>query len=219
MKLSIIVPTFNEEKTISSLLNNISNTCNIAHEVIIVDGGSSDQTLYLADKNSNIIVESKKGRAIQQNAGAKIAKGNYLLFIHSDSFLPEKFYTDIKNDWGYFTVKLSGQSKAFRVIEFMMNLRSRLTSITTGDQGIFVLNNLFKEVGGFANLSLMEDIELCTRLKKKAKPYSSRLKITTSSRKWERNGVAKTILSMWWYRLQFYFGIDSKVLEKKYYRN
>ncbi|MFK5985309.1 MAG: TIGR04283 family arsenosugar biosynthesis glycosyltransferase [Pseudomonadota bacterium] len=228
MKLSIIIPTLNEAVHISKFLNNLKILCDkqlaTEYELILVDGGSSDQTLKLAKNCVDKIIHSEKGRAIQQNAGAKHAIGEYLLFLHADSYLSKIFFKEIENlnsssqlVWGRFDVVLSGAHKGLRVIEFMMNLRSRVTGIATGDQGIFVTREAFEQLGGFADLALMEDIELCARLKKQSPPYNSKLKIITSSRKWEKNGIFKTMRLMWWYRLLFYFGVDSKILEKKYY--
>ncbi len=224
MKLSIIIPTLNESPHIVDFLNHLIPLCHSACEVVLVDGGSMDKTIELAKKFVDNIVVSKKGRSIQQNTGAKKATGDYFLFLHADSVLANDFLKEIEFiasseqcQWGHFDVQLSGSHKGLRVVEYMMNLRSRLTGIATGDQGIFVSKKLFFQVGGFADLALMEDINLSSRLKQYSRPYCSKLKIKTSSRRWEKNGIFKTILSMWWYRLQFFFGVDSKKIEKRYY--
>ncbi|MFK5892995.1 MAG: TIGR04283 family arsenosugar biosynthesis glycosyltransferase [Pseudomonadota bacterium] len=224
MKLSIIIPTLNEESNIVALLKKLQYLRLIKHEVIMVDAGSRDTTIELAREWVDQIVLSEKGRAIQQNTAAKKATGNVLLFLHADTQLPENFLDEIlvieKNNqyhWGRFDIQLSGKNAGLRIIEFMINLRSRLTGIATGDQAIFIQKHVFDQINGFANLSLMEDIDLSTRLKKISKPYCSKLKVKTSSRRWENNGLLKTIVLMWWYRLQFFFGVDSRLLEKKYY--
>ena len=224
MKLSIIIPCLNEEKVIAKVLTSLQYLRLSQHEIILVDAGSGDKTIEIARDWVDHIVISEKGRALQQNLGAKKATGNYLLFLHADTFLPVGFIHQIEQlelssqyDWGRFDIQLSGYHPGLRLIEYMINLRSRLTSIATGDQAIFVRKKVFQQIGGFANLSLMEDIDLSTRLKKISKPYCSTLKVKTSSRRWEKNGLLKTVLLMWWYRLQFFFGVDSKVLEKKYY--
>jgi rSAM/selenodomain-associated transferase 2 len=224
-KLSIIIPTLNEENSIVKVLNPLQYVRQLGHEIIIVDANSSDRTIEFAQVLADKIVYSEKGRAIQQNRGAKVASGNHLLFLHADTYLPAQFINEVQSCyhskdkcWGRFDVSLSGSHKAFRVVECMMNLRSRITSIATGDQAIFVHKKCFNQVGHFKKLQLMEDIELSSRLKKISKPYCSRLKVMTSSRRWEKNGIIKTIVSMWWFRLQFFFGVDSSILVKKYYK-
>ncbi len=224
MKLSIIIPTFNEASNIVCLLKKLQYLRKVNHEVILVDAGSTDATVELAQEWVDCIESSEKGRAFQQNAGAKKATGNFLLFLHADTFLPENFLNEIlfleqsrQFCWGHFDIHLSGNHPGLRLIEFMINLRSRLTGIATGDQAIFVKREVFDQMDGFADLYLMEDIDLSTRLNKISKPYCSKLKVTSSSRRWEKNGLIKTVVLMWWYRLQFFFGVDSKVLEKKYY--
>jgi len=224
MQLSIIIPCLNEEENIVSLLKTLQFLRQLKHEVILADGGSTDNTIEYAEKWVDSIVVSKKGRAIQQNTGAKVANGNWLLFLHADTFLHPNFLDEfIKIDkldqynWGRFDISLSGLNPGLRLIEFMINLRSRFTGIATGDQAIFVRKSIFNRVGGFADLALMEDINLSSALKRLSKPYCSKLKVKTSSRRWEKNGLIKTILLMWWYRLQFFFGVDSRILEKRYY--
>jgi len=224
MKLSIIIPTLNEAENIVSLLKALQYLRKINHEIILVDAGSTDKTIELAKKWVDFIELSKKGRAIQQNSGAKVANGDVLLFLHADTHLPETFLNEIlvlkkstNFNWGRFDVQLSGKQLGFRVIEFMMNFRSRLTGIATGDQAIFVKKEMFEQINGFSNLSLMEDIDLSSRLNKISKPYCSKLKVITSSRRWEQNGLINTIILMWWYRLQFFFGVDSHKIEQKYY--
>jgi rSAM/selenodomain-associated transferase 2 len=224
MKLSIIIPTLNEEKNIVSLLKGLQYFRQSQHEVILVDATSTDKTVELAKGRVDKIVICDKGRANQQNAGARIARGDWLIFLHADTLLPTNFLEEICNidlyneyHWGRFDIRLSGPHPGFRLIEFMINTRSRLTGIATGDQAIFIRKTLFNQIGGFTNLRLMEDIKLSSSLNKISKPYCSKLKVITSSRRWEKNGIIKTILLMWWYRLQFFFGMDTKLLEKKYY--
>lgn len=222
--LSIIIPTRNEASHIVSLLTPLQIFRQAGVEIILVDAYSTDATVILATPLVDSIIISVKGRAVQQNKGAALAKGKYLLFLHADTILPPQFIDEIKlcdqlhkNHWGRFDVKLSGRRIGFRIIELMMNLRSRLSGIATGDQAIFVQKKSFTDIGGFASLQLMEDIDLCSRLKKLSKPYCSKLKVVTSSRRWEKNGLIKTIVTMWWYRLQFFFGVDTHRLEKQYY--
>lgn len=192
------------------------------HEVIIVDGGSRDNTLAIAYEITDTVIISKKGRALQMNSGASIASGEVLLFLHADTLLPDSVtriisdaFTD-ENFWGRFDVRLSNNRFVFRLIEYMMNLRSSLTSIVTGDQAIFVESKLFERVGGFPEIALMEDIEISRRLKKVAKPVCLKQKVVTSSRRWETNGVFATVLLMWKIRLYHFFGVSPEKLSQMY---
>jgi rSAM/selenodomain-associated transferase 2 len=192
------------------------------HEVVIVDGGSRDNTLTIAYEVTDTVIISKKGRALQMNSGASIASGEVLLFLHADTLLPDdvsRIISDAcadENFWGRFDVRLSNERFVFRLIEYMMNLRSSLTSIVTGDQAIFVERKLFDRVGGFPEIALMEDIEISRRLKKVAKPVRLKQKVITSSRRWETNGVFATVLLMWKIRLYYFFGVSPEKLNQMY---
>jgi len=223
MKVSIVIPTLNEASNIGSLLASMQLLRKSGHEVILADGGSCDNTTTLAGSLVDHIVTSKKGRAIQQNTGAQIATGEWLFFLHADTQLPQNFQSIIQSLpksgslWGRFDVKLSGQHALFRIIEKMMNLRSRLTGIATGDQLIFVSRELFEHVDGFKEIGLMEDIELSGRLKKISVPICFSEFVITSSKKWEKNGILRTVLFMWWLRLSYFLGKDPDQLQKLYY--
>jgi len=226
--LSIIIPVFNEahilHKNLSILHDqlkklNIDKHC----EVILVDGGSADATVEVASKFNNVVVQSLlKGRAVQMNKGAKIAQGRVLLFLHSDTRLPCEFFpylSAIKEyDWGFFMLKLSGKACAFRVIERCINFRSSLTSVATGDQSIFIGRKLFRDIGGFADIPLMEDVEITKRLRRVSPPVVILKQLVTSSRRWEQQGVFSTILLMWRLRLYYFLGVSPKALAKQYYR-
>jgi hypothetical protein len=141
-----------------------------------------------------------------------------LWFLHADSELPEQADELIINavtmgtsTWGRFDVRLSGKQKLLRVVEKMMNLRSRLTGIATGDQGIFINRKLFEQAGGYPDQQIMEDIALCKELKKYQSPVSLREKMVTSSRRWEKNGVVRTIVLMWILRAAYYFGVPADI--------
>lgn len=197
-------------------------------EVIVVDGGSDDATVELAKKyTNNVIVSPVKGRASQMNYGASIAIGKTLLFLHSDTFLPDPAlptesifpFLDKENIWGFYPVKLNGTHVLFRVIATMMNMRSRLTSVATGDQCLFVERNFFVRQGGFCDIPLMEDVDICKRLRKKARPLIAKIPIVTSSRRWEEKGIVKTILLMWYLRALYFLGVPPKNLVKRYYSN
>jgi rSAM/selenodomain-associated transferase 2 len=223
-KISIIIPSLNEEKCISETLASLQQARIAGHEVILSDGGSIDHTIDIAQPLVDVVVTAQAGRALQMNHGAAQASGDILWFIHADSIVPldadtyiiDSFtYSD--NVWGRFDIRLSGAQRIFRLIEFMINLRSRITGIATGDQGIFMLRYAFDQVGGFAEIPLMEDIAISNKLKRIKAPVYINKKITTSSRRWEQNGIIKTILLMWWLRLAFYFGISPRHLAKIYH--
>lgn len=221
-ELSIIIPVLNEAGSIGTCLWRLQTLRNRGVEIIVVDGGSHDATVSLAAPLADRVIHSKKGRAVQMNAGAAVTTGRILLFLHADTQLPDQAYTTILNVmelphvWGRFDVKLSGMHSVFRIIELMMNLRSGLTGIATGDQAIFVTRSAFYAVDGFPDYPLMEDIELSKRLKKIAFPVCLRDKVITSSRRWERNGILRTIGLMWWLRFLYYLGTHPSVLQRVY---
>jgi len=223
MKLSFIIPTLNEAEGIDNILRSLQYLRKAGHEIIIADGGSTDNTIQIAQPLVDKIVQCPKGRAIQQNRGAMLAVGDYLFFLHADTQIPINFESIIKKHlkknviWGRFDVRLSGNHVFFRIIEKMMNWRSRLTRIATGDQLIFCRKDIFTQIGGFKEIALMEDIELSGRLKKISPPYFFSEKVITSSKKWEKNGIVSTILLMWWLRLNYFFGKDPRQLVKLYY--
>lgn len=222
MKISIIIPVLNEEMNLSRLSHYLQSVQQHGHEVIVVDGGSRDNTLSIAYRITNTVIVSMPGRALQMNSGAAIASGEVLLFLHADTFLPEdalKIIADLsqkRNLWGRFNVRLSSSRFVFRLIETLMNLRSCFTSIATGDQAIFIEKNLFKQVGGFPEIALMEDIEISRRLKKASRAVCIKQKVITSSRRWENNGVVATVLLMWKLRLYYFFGVSPEKLKQLY---
>lgn len=225
--LSIIIPVLNEahslEENLSSLhglLEDIKK--DKLYEVILVDGGSTDATIEIASAFNNSIVTSKvSGRAAQMNMGAKMAKGQMLLFLHGDTRLPFDFFSFLnevkKDEWGFFLLKLSGKAWIFRIIERCINFRSSLTAVATGDQGIFVGRQLFSDLKGYADLPLMEDVEITKRLRKISSPTVIPKQIVTSSRRWEKRGVLTTVLLMWRLRLSYFLGVSPHVLAKQYY--
>jgi rSAM/selenodomain-associated transferase 2 len=217
MKFSIIIPTLNEEKTIQSCLlalQPLRREC----EIIIVDGDSIDNTLILAVPLADKVIASAKGRAKQMNNGARYASGDVLIFLHADTSLPENAFhlilQNIRNPrhWGRFDIQLSGDHFMLKVIAQMMNWRSRLTGIATGDQVIFVTNRAFNKAGQFPEINLMEDIALCKKLKKISPPICLKAKVISSGRRWEHNGIFKTMLLMWSLRLRYFFGADPQTL-------
>jgi len=221
-QLSIIIPTLNEIENIEATLRPLQTLRAQGHEIIVTDGGSEDTTVALATPLCDRLVHAPRGRALQMNEGARYACGNYLLFLHADSVLPDDAPGLISSalqssTWGRFDVRLSGRHWLLRIIESMMNLRSRLTGIATGDQAIFVMRGLFEELGGFPDLALMEDIELSKRLKRHGRPACLKQKVLTSSRRWEAHGILKTVLLMWRLRLAYFFGARPEQLSRHYY--
>jgi rSAM/selenodomain-associated transferase 2 len=217
MKFSIIIPTLNEEKTIEgclSALQPLRNEC----EIIIADGDSTDNTRMLASPLADKVITSAKGRARQMNKGASYATGEVLIFLHADTCLPENALQLIQQKisstrlWGRFDIQLSGKHFMLMVIAQMMNWRSRLTGIATGDQVIFVTHPTFEKVGKYPEIDLMEDIALCKALKKISPPICLKDKVISSGRRWERNGIFKTMLLMWSIRLRYFFGTDPQTL-------
>jgi rSAM/selenodomain-associated transferase 2 len=219
MSLSIIVPMLNEEAGIGATLSGLRE---LGAEIIAVDGGSSDKSVEIAQALADQVVHATRGRARQMNAGAAVAQGEVLLFLHADTRLPPAadrlIFEAIAGgaDWGRFDVRISGDSIWFPVIAAFMNQRSRVTGIATGDQAIFVKRSVFEQIGGFPDLPLMEDIVLSQRLKQLSRPACLRAKVTTAGRRWEKHGVLRTILTMWWLRLRFFFGADPKQLAIEY---
>jgi len=217
MKFSIIIPTLNEENTIEGCLTPLlplRNEC----EIIIADGGSIDNTRILAERLVDKVITSERGRSKQMNNGARQATGDMLIFLHADTCLPENALQLIRLKicsarlWGRFDIQLSGAPLMLKVISQMMNWRSRLTGIATGDQVIFVSRSVFDKVGQYPEISLMEDIALSKALKNISPPICLKDKVISSGRRWEQNGVVKTILLMWCLRLRYYFGADPELL-------
>jgi rSAM/selenodomain-associated transferase 2 len=224
MTLSIIIPTLNEADDIARMLQSLQAFRTWGHEVIVVDGGSSDATVETARPFVDQMLETVRGRARQMNAGAAAAHRDVLVFLHADTRLPRSADRAIRDAlcrkkrlWGRFDVRLSGRHPFLRVVERAMNLRSRLTGIATGDQAIFVRRRAFKQVGGFADVPLMEDIILSCTLRGVSRPACITKKATTSSRRWERQGIIRTMLNMWSLRLLFFLGADPARLAQSYY--
>ena len=221
MKLSIIIPALNEAGSIEQVLMSVRALVMPA-EVIVVDGGSKDNTRDLAQPLADLVIQSTRGRARQMNAGAAKATGEYLLFLHADTRLPTEAWTQLQSafdqdaHWGRFDVRISGKPVMLIVVARLMNWRSRLTGIATGDQAMFVHRELFESLGGFPDQPLMEDIELSRRLLKHSRPYCLAGPVTTSGRRWEQRGVWSTIGLMWRLRYRYWRGESAEQLAKEY---
>lgn len=223
-RLAIIVPVLNEATLVRTCLERLQPLRARGHEVLLADGDSSDGSAALATDLVDHVVVAARGRALQMNAAARQATAPVLLFLHVDTELPEAADASIARGlarsgacWGRFDVRLSGRAPALRVIERAMNLRSRVTGIATGDQGLFVQRALFDAVGGYPPLPLMEDIALSERLLRYGRPVCLRERVVTSSRRWERDGIARTVLLMWRLRFDYWRGVAPTQLARRYY--
>lgn len=222
-QISIIVPVLNEAAVIRATLTALQPLRTAGHELIVVDGGSTDGTAALAGPLADRVVTAPRGRARQMNAGARKARGEVLWFLHADTLPPagaeRLILAGLEANgrvWGRFDVRLSGRHPLLRVVERLMNWRSRLTGIATGDQGVFVSHAAFLMVGGFPEIPLMEDIALSRRLKRLGPPLCLKARVVTSSRRWETHGIVSTILLMWRLRLAYALGADPAHLARRY---
>jgi rSAM/selenodomain-associated transferase 2 len=221
-RLSIIVPAL-DEPAIADHLARLAPLQARGAQVIVVDGGSADGTLERARPFADLALSAPRGRASQMNAGAAVARGRILLFLHADTDLPEDADALVQDAvgarqraWGRFDVRIAGRNPLLRVVAGMMNARSRTTGIATGDQAIFVTREAFSAVGGYPDQPLMEDIALSRALKRLAPPLCLKAKVTTSGRRWETHGVLRTILLMWRLRLAYRLGADPHRLAGAY---
>jgi rSAM/selenodomain-associated transferase 2 len=222
-KLSIVIPTLDEAAGIVAQLESLQPLRARGHEVIVVDGGSRDGTAGLARPLADRVLDAPRGRAVQMNAGARLATADILLFLHADTRLPERADTLVSDalarpdrGWGRFDVRICGRHPLLPVVAAAMNLRSRLTGIATGDQAIFVRRRLFEALGGFPEIALMEDIALSRSLRARSRPVCLRSRVLTSGRRWEKHGVLRTIFTMWRLRLAYFLGAAPARLARDY---
>ncbi len=220
--LSIVVPVLNEAAGIAATLQALAPLRERGAEVIVVDGGSADDTQRRAAPWADRVLGSPRGRARQMNAGAAAARAPLLLFLHADTQLPDGadavLHAAIAGGaaWGRFDVHIEGRAVLLRLVAALMNLRSRLSGIATGDQALFVRREAFERVGGFPDQPLMEDIELSRRLRALQRPHCLRQRVRTSGRRWETHGVWRTIWLMWRLRWRYWRGESPHSLAQVY---
>jgi rSAM/selenodomain-associated transferase 2 len=219
MRVSIIIPILDEANILPRLLDNLQG---LAAEIIFVDGGSTDGSITLVRKTGYRCFEAPAGRAIQMNAGASIASGDVLLFHHADSLLPRGCLNSIRRSiengcaGGSFDLQLDTSRTLFRIVGFMITLRSRLASVSTGDQGMFVTRAAFDELGGFTEQPIFEDVDMSLRLQRVGRVCQLHPPILTSSRRWEIQGAYRTVLRMWVLRALYYVGVSPQRLAQYY---
>jgi rSAM/selenodomain-associated transferase 2 len=220
--LSVIVPVLDEAACIEACLASLQPMRARGVEVLVVDGGSRDATRALAAPLAERVIDAPRGRARQMNAGAQAANGEILLFAHADCTLDADADHAIVRaiargaSWGRFDVTIAGNDPLLTVVAAMMNARSRLTGIATGDQAMFARREDFRAAGGFPDIPLMEDVALSKALKRSGPPACLRERVTTSGRRWERHGTVRTILLMWELRMAYALGADPARLARRY---
>lgn len=222
-QLSIIVPVLDEAAGIADALAALAPFRERGAEAIVADGGSRDRTVELARPLADAVLSAPRGRGAQMNAGAAAAKGDVLLFLHADTRLPpeaDRLLLDGLQDtafqWGRFDVRIEGRSPLLPFVSGLMNWRSLITGIVTGDQAMFMTREAFDAAGGFPDIALMEDVAMSKRLKRISRPLGLAAYVTTSGRRWDERGALRTILLMWRLRLEFFFGVEPAVLARRY---
>jgi rSAM/selenodomain-associated transferase 2 len=221
MRLSVVMPALDEADGIEEALTSLAPLRARGVEVVVADGGSSDATVALACPLADLVIAAPRGRGAQMNAGAAASGGDVLLFLHADTRLPRDADALIRDGllrsgrtWGRFDVRIAGVHPLLPIIAALMNLRSRMTGIATGDQAIFISRAAFG--AGFPEIALMEDIAMAKRLKRTGRPLCISSPALTSGRRWEKHGVMKTIVLMWCLRLAYFLGANPARLARSY---
>jgi len=221
MRLSVIVPTLDEAGALAPTLAAARQPG--MHELIVVDGGSRDETVAVARRLADHVLTAPRGRAAQMNAGAAVAEGDVFLFLHADTGLPPGYPALVAHGLeeaavvgGRFDVRLDAPGFAYRFLGRAISARSRLTGVATGDQAIFVRRTVFARLGGYPPLPLMEDVAFCRALKRTGRLACLRATVVTSARRWERHGLVRTVLLMWGLRAAYYAGVSPARLARVY---
>ncbi len=221
MTVSVIIPTLNEETVLERTLRRARQPA--VREIIVADGGSTDTTRAIARQLADVVICAPQGRAAQMNAGAEQASADLLLFLHADTLVPEGFAqaavaacAQPDTVGGRFDVTLQPSSWLIWLTGELMNRRSRLTGIATGDHAIFIRREVFERLGGYARIPLMEDIDLSRRMKRAGRTVCLPQRVTTSARRWQKDGVVRTILLMWSLRLLYFLGVSPQRLQRAY---
>lgn len=221
--IAVVIPVKNEADEITACLAHLATFSGYNLHTVVVDGGSTDNTLALAKKSADLVLSATGGRAGQMNAGASACHTDIVIFLHVDTRLPNTFFEDVMRmhrngyGWGFSPVRLSGKPWMLRVIERMISWRSRLTRIATGDQVFVVTRKTFERLNGYAPIALMEDVEWSQRCKRlKLPPFVFSQPVATSSRRWEQKGILRTIVLMWRLRFLFWIGVSPSKLARLY---
>jgi rSAM/selenodomain-associated transferase 2 len=225
-QLSIIIPVRNDAEPLATLLAHLRDSMGAPDrsvQVIVVDGESQDDSMSIAGRAGALVVRSSAGRGRQLNAGLQAASGDWLWMLHADALPSTAAIEWIRQrrlpGWGRFDVSFDDDGVQMRLVAGMMNLRSRVSGICTGDQGIFAHRRLLERIGGIPEQPLMEDIELCRRLSQLCPPACPSLTVQTSARRWRHNGWLKTVLAMWRYRLRYWSGVPAETLAGEYHED
>lgn len=221
--ISIVMPALDEAETIAARLDALAPLRAAGAELVLVDGGSADATLGHAAQRVDLAMRASRGRARQMNAGAAAAQGDILLFLHADTMLPPhaldllaSALADGSRQWGRFDVRILGAHPLLPLVARLMNVRSRLTGVATGDQAMFMTRAAFLRIGGFPDIPLMEDIAMSKALKRLSRPACLRARVSTSGRRWDRAGFWRTVVLMWRLRLSYFLGADPAKLARDY---
>ena len=220
--LTIIIPVLNEARILPDRLEALQFVRSRDVELIVVDGGSTDDSFDIASAQSDHTLKSPAGRAKQMNHGARHASTEWLLFLHADTRLEEEAFEALlealsrEPDWGWFDVRIEGKHPLLSLTAVMMNARAGLTKVATGDQGLFMKKALFDAVGGFPDMSLMEDVALSKALRGIAKSKVVCTPLVTDGRRWDQGGWFRTVLRMWGLRFAYWAGVGPDRLADYY---
>lgn len=220
--VGVIIPVLNDAAPLADLIADLRTQASL--EIVVVDGGSDDGGLCVAERLADTACSASPGRGRQLRIGVAQTRREWLWFLHADSRVSTTVLQTLAMlpddpSWGWFDVRLDGSAWPLRVVENAMNFRAAATGIATGDQGLFAHRRLLAGVGGVPPLKLMEDIELCKRLRRLQRGRRCTVRIVTSSRRWQRDGIVRTVFSMWWFRLRYFLGADADALAARYYRH